>query len=439
MDLKESARSLQFAFLLWCFCYSTAGQAAIDAKIDIPERIFAATKINSLLQLCFPTGQTSGPSLDVLDRAYLKKVLASDDRTQFDLGSIEFVAQLQNGHTFFWDSWLQKFNQPLGFYVAPLDGYWVVQTSFLTNLKPGDVIVKIDNTPAEAFFQQQQRYIAASSLAAQRHNLFLLPYLFPEQFTLTLDGDRKITVDRQELKAPEGNTEGRWLKPGATAYIRIPAFLNPRFEQTALEYVHQFQHAKTLIIDVRNNAGGIPPKRLVKALIDRPYHTWKESTLARFAVADLDPEDEKQRNTTMQPEALRNCKYSPEDHMCSLPVTWGGEVIPPGPNAYHGRVIFLVDGGCVSACEELLEPFKESSRATLVGEITEGSSGLPYTYDFHNGMMLSIAVKRQYFPDGSEFEGVGIKSDVEVHPTIESLKSGHDVILEKALDLAENP
>jgi carboxyl-terminal processing protease len=52
---------------------------------------------------------------------------------------------------------------------------------------------------------------------------------------------------------------------------------------------------------------------------------------------------------------------------------------------------------------------------------------------------LAISVKRLYFPDGSEFEGVGIKPDVEIHPSIESLKSGHDVILEKAVELADTP
>jgi carboxyl-terminal processing protease len=66
-------------------------------------------------------------------------------------------------------------------------------------------------------------------------------------------------------------------------------------------------------------------------------------------------------------------------------------------------VILLVDGGCVSACEELVEPFKDSGRVIIVGETTEGSSGLPYTYDFHNGMTLKISVKR---PEG-EYAAVG--------------------------------
>jgi len=79
--------------------------------------------------------------------------------------------------------------------------------------------------------------------------------------------------------------------------------------------------------------------------------------------------------------------------------------------------------------------FKDSGRATIIGETTEGSSGMPYLYDFHNGMILKIAVKRQYFPDGSEFEGVGIGPDIEVRTSIDALKNGRDVVLEKAMEL----
>jgi carboxyl-terminal processing protease len=359
--------------------------------------------------------------------------LASDDRRQLDLATIEFVAQLHNGHTFFWDTWLDKSNQPLGFYAAPLDGYWVVESSFLPSLKPGDIIASINNTTTEAFFQQQQRHISASSTAAQRNNLFLFPYLFPEQFTLTLDGNRTVTIDREKFKDPGPRTDGRWLKPGVTAYIHIRAFNHPGFEQGALDFVGQFRSAKTLIVDVRNNSGGVAPQRLIQTLMDRPYREWKESTTVRTALAECDQKKEVVKKSTSMPAFLRNCGRSPEDHLCSSRVTWGGDVVEPSSGAFHGRVILLVDGGCVSACEELVEPFKDSGRGTIVGEITEGSSGVPYFYDFRNGMTLKIAVKRLQFPDGSEFEGVGIKPDMEVHPTIESLRSGHDLILEKAL------
>jgi carboxyl-terminal processing protease len=434
--------SFHFILLVCCLAQLAPGQRTANAKFSLDEPVFTASKVYSLLQLylSYTTRGASGPGFDASYKSYLRTVLDTDDRRQFDLATMEFVAQMHNSHTFFWDAWLDKNNQqPLGFYAVPLDGYWVVQASFLAALQPGDIIVRIDNAPTEAFFQLQQRYISASSSAAQRHNLFLLPYLFPEQFTLTLDGDRKVTINREKIKEPEQRTDGRWLKPGATGYIRIPSFSRPHFEEMALDCVRQFQNAKTLIIDVRNNGGGIPPKRLIQALIDRPYRQWKESTTIRFPLVDLDSDAEKSRNSMMQPESLRGCKYAPDDHLCNLPATWGGGTVAPGSNAFRGRVILLVDGGCVSACEELVEPFKDSGRGIVVGETTEGSSGMPYLYDFHNGMILKIAVKRQYFPDGSEFEGVGIKPDVEVRPTIDSLKNRRDVMLEKALEFATGP
>ena len=423
--------------LLLLFASVLASAQANDIpRLSAEERILTASKVYALVQEHFlSTNEPSRPSLDASYKTYLQTVLATDDRRQFDLATIEFVAKLHNGHTFFWNTWLDQDNQPLSYYAAPLDGYWVVQSSFLADLKPGDIIVKIDNTPIESFFQQQQRYISASSIAAQRRNLFLFPYLFPKQFTLTLDGDRKVPIDRETLRPPQQRTDGRWLKPGTVAHIRIPDFHGPSFEERALEYLREFQRSKALIIDVRNNSGGGAPKRLIRALMDRPYREWKESTTVRGALAACDQKKERAKNSTTMPAFLRDCDRSADDHLCTSSVTWGGDVVDPNRNAFHGKVILLVDGGCVSACEDFVEPFKDSGRGVIIGETTEGSSGVPLFHDFGNGMSLKVATKRLYFPDGSEFEGVGIKPDVEVHTTIESLKSGRDVVLEKALEL----
>ena len=72
----------------------------------------------------------------------------------------------------------------------------------------------------------------------------------------------------------------------------------------------------------------------------------------------------------------------------------------------------------------------------IVGETTEGSSGQPYIYDFDDQISIAIGTKREYLPDGSPFEGRGIEPDVSVQPTIQDLKAGRDVVLEKALSLA---
>jgi carboxyl-terminal processing protease len=49
-----------------------------------------------------------------------------------------------------------------------------------------------------------------------------------------------------------------------------------------------------------------------------------------------------------------------------------------------------------------------------------------------DGMQAIVGSKREWFPDGGRFEGVGIRPDVEVSPTAEDLRGGRDVELEAA-------
>ena len=87
-------------------------------------------------------------------------------------------------------------------------------------------------------------------------------------------------------------------------------------------------------------------------------------------------------------------------------------------------------------------PFKDNGRAVVVGETTGGSTGQPYFLDLDDGMAAVIGAKRAAFPDGSRFEGVGIRPDVEVAPTVDGLRAGRDVVLEAArqrLISAEGP
>jgi carboxyl-terminal processing protease len=435
-------KSCYLIFLVFFHCFRTfaTGEKISNTKVGVNERVFTASKVYSLVQRYFvSTKEVPDPNWDASFRNYLRGVLASDDRREFDLATMEFVAQLRNGHTLFWDSWLDKnFGQPLGFYAGPLNGKWVIWTSSLPALKPGDVLDRVDDRTIEDFFRRQLRYISASSVAAQRHNLFLLPHLFPEQFTLTLGDGRKVVVDRTSVREPAMKTDGHWLKQGQMAYIRIPSFFQPMLEDKALNYLSQFRNARTLIIDVRNNPGGLSPTRLVRALMDRPYRGWRESTAVHIGLF----ESQRPGSHNGEPSALPDYLKGYADALGILgnsQLSWGSAFVAPGQPVFRGRLIILVDGGCVSACEDFVEPFKDNGRATLVGETTQGSSGLPYSYDFHNGMILRVAVKRDCFPDGTEFEGVGIKPDVEVHPSIESLKARQDVILDKALELAGTP
>src|SRR6202790_9670 len=190
---------------------------------------------------------------------------------------------------------------------------------------------------------------------------------------------------------------------------------------------------------VRNNPGGISPWRLIGIIMNRPYRGWKESSRLPPAFFDCDEGAKSFPGTNIQGEDSQAEPNSLGNGVIHTPSIKKSELKLPKPDAYQGRLIFLVDGGCVSACEDLVEPSKESGRAILVGETTQGSSGVPLIYAFGNGMTLRIAAKRYLFPDGSEFEGIGIKPDIEVNTTTEDLQAGRDPVFQRALELASNP
>lgn len=95
----------------------------------------------------------------------------------------------------------------------------------------------------------------------------------------------------------------------------------------------------------------------------------------------------------------------------------------------------LTGSGTVSAAEDFVVPLHASGRATLVGERTAGTTGQPLLIKLPGGGRARICTKRDSYPDGREFVGVGVIPDVEVHATQKSIAAGRDVVLEKGVEV----
>ena len=78
-------------------------------------------------------------------------------------------------------------------------------------------------------------------------------------------------------------------------------------------------------------------------------------------------------------------------------------------------------------------PFKDNGRALLVGETTGGSSGQPALCEIGEGMRCGIGAKRQYFPDGGPFEGLGIEPDIAAPVEPSDLRNCRDRALDTAV------
>jgi carboxyl-terminal processing protease len=389
-------------------------------RLSMEERILVASKIYRIVSTFFP--HLSQETFDLQYLEYISRILKSDDRREFDLTSMEFVAGLQDGHTWFYDTWLDKnYGQPIGFSAYPIDGKWVVVRSLIESIKTGDVITRIDGTPIEKFYAANRKYVSASSDRDAGVSFLDTPAIFPGRFTLTLDDGRQVVIDRAHDKKKEEatpKTEGRWLSPGTIAYIRVPTFHGIDTQAQALQYLREFHSSKAIILDVRGNPGSGQPTALQMALMTKTYNTWTISSSIKGGVLLRDYD-------AAYPERSE--------------ITTTDASITPRDPVYSGKLLLLVDRGCTCACEDFVMPFKVAKRAVLVGEATAGTFSFTNFNAFENGMLLNVASIRHTFPDGSQFEGVGIRPDVEIHPTAVDLKQGRDVVLNKALEIASAP
>ncbi len=117
---------------------------------------------------------------------------------------MELVAKLRNGHSGFRDNWLMdNYGQMLGFYAHPMGGSWVVTRSSIADLKPGDVITRVNQQSCEDFFMSVRKYLTASNEREARWSLFNRPYLFPDSFFLELADGRKVPIVRKSWPVEE--------------------------------------------------------------------------------------------------------------------------------------------------------------------------------------------------------------------------------------------
>jgi len=395
-------------------------QPQATERLSLQERVLMASKIYRIVSTFFP--HLSQKTFDTKYNDYVARILQTEDRREFDLVSMEFIAGLHDGHTWFYDNWLDRnYGQPVGFTAYPIEGKWVVIHTLVDSVKEGDVITRIDGTPIEDFYAANRKYVSASSDRDSGVSFFDTPAIFPGRFTLTLDDSRQVIIDRvQDKKREEGTpkTEGRWLRTGAIAYIRVPNFRGIDTQAQALQYFREFHSAKTVILDVRGNPGLGQPTALQLALMVKPYNTWTISSSLKGGLLLRDYD-------VAYPERSE--------------VTTFDAVTRPGEPVFGGRLLLLIDRGCTCACEDFVMPFKMAKRALLIGEATAGTFSFTNFNAFENGMLLNVASIRHTFPDGSQFEGVGIAPDIEIHPQAQDLKQGHDVALNRALEIAGTP
>ena len=192
-------------------------------------------------------------------------------------------------------------------------------------------------------------------------------------------------------------------------YIRCESFQNSIGAGNVDEILLALQPCTGLIIDLRNNGGGLV--------------TSAEELAARFT------------NKPIEVGYLRH-KTGPA-HDAFSPMQ--RQVLKPARGIrWQKRVVVLTNRMVFSAANEFVKYMKCCPLATIVGDHTGGGAGLPFSSELPNGWNVRFSACPMFDRYGHSTED-GIAPDVNVSLSEADFLRGTDTIIEAARELLRNP
>jgi len=104
---------------------------------------------------------------------------------------------------------------------------------------------------------------------------------------------------------------------------------------------------------------------------------------------------------------------------------------------YNKPVVVLANRGSFSATNNFVSIMKSLPNVTVVGDVTGGGCGLPFTGELPNGWSVRFSAAPITGPDGKLTE-FGVEPDVKVDMTDADVALGRDTILEKAFEILKH-
>jgi C-terminal processing protease CtpA/Prc len=360
---------------------------------------------------------------------YIPQVAAAQDTETYYRVLTRFVAGLRDGHSNVYapEHLAQRFYSRPGLRTRRIEGQVIVTelSDALRNdgrIAVGDRVLAIDGVPVDDYARDRVAPYQSSStpqdLELRTYGYALLsgPADAPVDLELERDDGRRVSV---RVERSSGSTIARppteafEVRTDGVAVLTLRQFETDAGSKLLEANLPRLMAAKALVIDLRGNGGGSSTHGL-------NVLSWLSATPVPGTASSY------RENTAFA--AARS--GTPRIRWRELPAeTFGGN----RPQVFIKPVAMLVDAGTFSAAEDTAAAFKLMKRGPIIGEPTGGSTGQPYLFPLPGGGSARICVKRDSYPDGSHFVGVGIQPDVVLRRTVRQVREQQDLVLEQAV------
>lgn len=302
----------------------------------------------------------------------------------------------------------------LGIEVGMEDGFVKVVSpiedtpAFKAGVKPGDLIIKLDDTPVKGMSLNDAVKRMRGKPGA------------PIKLTIARKGVDKpivITLIRAVIKIRSVKSQ---LLENGYGYVRVTQFQEHTGEllADALNALYKENKAplKGMILDLRNDPGG-----LLNGAVAVTAAFVKPDSLVVYTEGRT--EDAKMKLTASRENYLRPMQI---DYLKNLPE--GVRQVP---------MVVLVNGGSASASEIVAGALQDHKRAVIMGTRTFGKGSVQTILPIGNGTAIKLTTARYFTPNGRSIQAKGIEPDILVEdpsmPTGDEDMSIREVDLDKHL------
>ena len=256
-------------------------------------------------------------------------------------------------------------------------------------IQPGDYILSVDGTE----YAGDQMSVAANKIKGEAGSTVKIKFLRnneTKEYELTRE---KITVNPVEGKVLENNI----------GYIEFSSFDEGTAEEFKNKYEElQKQGITSLVIDLRNNGGGI----VSEALKIADYILNKDDVI----LYEVDKNNKEK------------IEKSTNDPIINMPI------------------VILTNGNTASSSEILAGALKDHGKAKVVGEKTYGKGVIQQLLTLPDGSGLKIPSEEYLTPNKTKINGVGIEPDEKVSlpdtvKNVLNVEEKDDTQLQKAIEL----
>ncbi|MCZ7573824.1 MAG: S41 family peptidase [Ardenticatenaceae bacterium] len=213
--------------------------------------------------------------------------------------------------------------------------------------------------------------------------------------------ENTFTVTLTREKIPDPTVDHSIIKDTTIGYIRM-RFFSARTPEELDKAIGDLKAkgATKLILDLRNNPGGLLDSAIVTA----------SQFLDSGIVAYQQSKDGSRQELAVQPGGL----------------------------ALDIPLVVLVNEGSASASEIVAGALQDHGRAKLVGHQTFGKGTVQIPFTLSDGSSLHVTIAHWLTPNGTDLSQQGLAPDVWVDISDDDRQAGRDPQVERALDLIQN-